>query len=106
MSIIDTLHCTRSPVVLAPYTMSVLYTVLIKLSMCLHQSHLAHCIMNLVSKGILISIATVNPCQDQVALLSDIAGYVEPGRGHSFAAVLSCFKFGYKNALTPNISLD
>lgn len=99
MSIIDTSHCTWGPAVLAPYTISVFYSVLIKLSIRLHQSHLAHWIMNLVSKEILISIATVNPCQVQVVLLSNIAVYVEPDRGHSYAPVLLCFKFEYKNTI-------
>lgn len=90
-----------------PY-MSVLCTVLIKLSICLSTKvTYTHCIVNLAIKGILINTATVNPCQDQVALLSNIVGYVELDKGHSSAALISCFyKFGYKNALTPNVSLD
>lgn len=40
-------------------------------------------IVHLVIKGILISIAIVSPCQDQVALLSVIVGYTEQDGGHS-----------------------
>lgn len=67
-------------------------------NMSLQQCHLDALlyIVHLASKGILISTATVSPCQD---LLSNIVGYSAPNGGHSLLLLLLCYSVSISLAI-------
>ncbi len=62
-------------------------------NMPLQQCHLDTLlyIVHLAIEEILISTAIVSPCQEQVALLSNIVGCTELDRGHTLLLLLLCY---------------